>query len=200
MQSREEVFTKVFGIQPDVDKYLYLEQTSLLDSEEVSEDALPKFDGSSKVSTWQPITLDWLRHDDSANLTKPMIAAWGSIAYVVCHDIAHLFKEAIGTSCEFLPVNVDNSTWFVLNVLSKQDALDTELTEVNYKPNGRRHRTRPYKRFVVDRTKVLTPRLFKLSDSPINLYTSNAEKSFLNLVTKNEFTGISFYEVESSGL
>ncbi|WP_413114124.1 imm11 family protein [Thaumasiovibrio sp. DFM-14] len=127
-----------------------------------------------------------------------MIAAWGSSTYVVCNDIASLFKEAIGESCELLPVNVEGSTWFVLNVISKLDALDSELTEINYKPNGRRHRARPYKRFVVDCAKVSTPRLFKLNDAPINLYTSNAADSFLNLVVKHEVTGVSFYEVESS--
>ncbi|MBD1559551.1 hypothetical protein HC752_21650 [Vibrio sp. S9_S30] len=199
LQAKEDAFTEVFGIQADVDKYLYLEQTSLSDSEAICDGEWLIFDGSSKLSTWRPITLDWLIHDDSADLEKPMVAAWGSSTFVIRHDIAPKFQEEMGASCEFLPVNVDNSVWYALNVVSKLDALDSELTEVNYKPNGRIHKTRPYKRFVVDRNKVSTPKLFKLSDTPISLYTSNAENSFLNLVTKNEFTGLSFYEIESSG-
>ncbi|ENK2257448.1 hypothetical protein AB3A94_002436 [Vibrio alginolyticus] len=197
LQFKKQTFTKVFGIQPDVDKYLYLEHTSLLGLDDVNNEVLPIFNGASKISTWQPLTLDWLRHDDSDDLIKPMIAAWGSCTYVVRHDIASLFKDTLGDCCEFLPVNVDNSIWYALNVTSKLDALHTELCEINYKPNGRVHRTRPYKRFVIDRAKVSTPRLFKLSGSPISIYTSNTDNSFLNLVTKNEFTGVSFYEVES---
>ena len=66
------------------------------------------------------------------------------MAFAIPERLKHVFEEGLGECVELLPLDLNGETWYALNILGEQDAIDPEKTEYNMK-NGRVSRVRRFK-------------------------------------------------------
>ena len=56
---------------------------------------------------------------------------------------------------------------------------------------------KPFKRLVIDKSKVENTALFRTKETGLSYITTDAENSFYSLIKENNLTGIDFHEIEA---
>jgi len=189
-------FNKIFTFAINPDKYLYLQETLLEQSLQVTEAPSYLFDGKSKRDAWVSQNIDWLIDPEDKSLKKPDIAGLGATVFCVPEKVAELLKPGLQSGCEFLPMNLNGEPWFSLNIVSTENAINENLTEWNMR-RGKISRIRRFNKLVLSKDKIINNGLFRVENAGLLTFTTDAEGSLYSIVQQYKLKGLDFNEVEA---
>ncbi|WDE04870.1 hypothetical protein SG34_026765 [Thalassomonas viridans] len=189
-------FNKIYTVSVDPDKYLLLQETVFEQSLQLTEDELLLFDGKEKGERWRTLGVEWLMTPEDAALKKPDIAGLGSSTLCVSAHTAELLGEGLKNACEFLPLNLNGETWFALNILGVEDAIDESQTQWNMR-NGKVSRVRRFNRLVLNKQAIERPGLFRVNRAGLFTFTTDGKGSLYDIAQKHHLTGLVFSEVDA---
>lgn len=176
----------------DINKYAMLQQTSL---ELIMETDEPVgLYGKPLLQSWRPMNVTWFYDPRERELPKPDIAAFGSVAFAASAETCELLKPFIQEYVEFLPIEVDNHSWFVIHVLFREDVFNEKLSERDVNRRGEPQRT--FAKLVLDGHRAKDGVLFRVQGLGLAIYTTNRPWSFKNIVKKLNLTGLIFQDLE----
>ena len=177
------IFNKVYSVGVDVGQYLLLQTTVLDQILDKDNDSIYVFDGITKGDKWQKPTVEWMviAGEEKDGLIKPDIAGWGATIFAVSETVVDLLKDSLKDCCEFLPVRLNDETWFALHLIGKQDAIDEELTIRNMR-NGRPSRTRRFEKLVLKKEGIKVKGLFHVNGVGLTMYCTDEEGGFYDTV------------------
>jgi len=192
-------FNNVYSVSVDVDQYLLLQTTVLDQILDKENDSIYVFDGVSKKDTWKKQSVEWMiiSNDENDGLTEPDIAGWGSTMFAVPENIADTLKKQLNDCCEFLPIRLNEQTWFALHIIGKQNAMDPELTIINMR-NGRPSRTRKFKQLVLKKSEIKVNGPFRVDGAGLTTYCTDEKGGFYDTVKKQGLLGLVFSKVTLS--
>ncbi|WP_036956191.1 MULTISPECIES: imm11 family protein [Pseudoalteromonas] len=192
-------FNKVYGFNINPDLYLYLNETGFEQTMQLTEGQILLFDGHSMIDNWRTLGVNWLidEHDVNAGLKIPDIAGLGATSYVLSKEVKAIMEPNLGHNVEYLKCDLQGETWYALNLVGFEDALNHDLTEHNYNKRGEIKMIKPFKRLVIDKSKVENTALFRTKETGLSYITTDAENSFYSLIKENNLTGIDFHEIEA---
>ena len=190
-------FSKVFSIAVDANEFLILQESLLELSMQATTDEIIFFDGSSKKASWTKMAVHWVNHRGDEILKVPDIAGFGATVFVVSEKIADMLNESLDDSCELLPISLKGETWFILNVVNQQNAIDEDLT-VRIMRNGRPSRTRLFESLVFKKSNITTKGLFRVKGAGLATYCTNEDGGFYDRVMKNGLLGLINKEITLS--
>ena len=190
-------FNKVYAVGVNAGEYQLLQETMFEQSVQMTENDLYTFDGKRKGNAWRPVSVDWLVVEGETPEKRPDIAGWGAMAFAIPERLKHVFEEGLGECVELLPLDLNGETWYALNILGEQDAIDPEKTEYNMK-NGRVSRVRRFKKLVLNKQRISRGCLFKVKGSGIHTFTTDEYGGLFDICKKHSLSGLKFSQVELS--
>ncbi|TLX52058.1 hypothetical protein CWC31_02600 [Pseudoalteromonas ruthenica] len=190
-------FNKVYAVGVNAGEYQLLQETMFEQSVQMTENDLYTFDGKRKGDAWRPVSVDWLVVEGETPEKQPDIAGWGAMAFAIPERLKSAFEKGLGDCVELLPLDLNGETWYALNILGEQDAIDPEKTEYNMK-NGRVNRVRRFKKLVLDKQKIACGSLFKVKGAGIYTFCTDQTGGFYELCKSLEVSGLKFAEVEAT--
>ncbi|MCG7570521.1 hypothetical protein MHM89_11315 [Pseudoalteromonas sp. CNC9-20] len=188
-------FNKVYAVGVNAGEYLLLQETMFEQSVQMTENDLYTFDGKRKGDAWRPVSVDWLVVEGETPEKRPDIAGWGAMAFAIPERLKSAFEKGLGDCVELLPLDLNGETWYALNILGEQDAIDPEKTEYNMK-NGRVNRVRRFKKLVLDRDKITCGTLFKVKGSGLFTFSTDEPGSLYDICSQLDLRGLKFTAVE----
>jgi hypothetical protein len=191
-------FNKAYGFNINPDLYLYLNEIGFEQTMQLTEGQTLLFDGHSMKDNWRTLGVNWLidAHNKDAVLQIPDIAGLGATSYVLSKEAKAIMEPNLGDNIEYLNCDLQGETWYALNLIGFEDALNHELTEHNYNKRGEIKIIKPFKRLVIDKSKVGNRALFRTKETGLSYITTDAKNSFYSLAKKHNLTGIEFHEIE----
>lgn len=190
-------FNKVYAVGVNAGEYLLLQETIFEQTLQATAEDIYIFNGKEKGNYWHSVGVDWLVVPGETPTKKPDIAGWGAMAFAVSESIVGKFREGLGDCCEFLPLDLNGESWFTLNILGEQDALNKALTEYNMR-NGRINRVRRFKKLVLSKEHIKQGGLFKVAGAGLFTFCTDELGGLYDIATKNNFSGLKFSEVDFS--
>ena len=190
-------FSKVFSVAVDANEFLILQESLLELSMQATTGDIGIFDGSSKRASWTKMTVDWVMHEGAEIFKVPDIAGFGATVFAVSEKTADILIESLDDSCEFLPISLKEETWFILNVVNQQDAIDEDLT-VRRMRNGRPSRTRLFESLVFKKSSITTKGLFRVKGAGLATYCTNESGGFYDTAKNNGLLGLIDKEIKLS--
>ncbi|MBB1364536.1 hypothetical protein CXF78_09020 [Shewanella sp. 11B5] len=190
-------FNKVFSVYLDPDEFMLLSESAFEHVLQLTENRLLSFNGNTPMKEfWGVLNVVWqVEPSNKLKLKVPDIAGLGASTFVVSPMYSQLFLNDFGENIELLECNNDGAKWFAFNVLGFDNALNEELSERNMR-NGRPDRIRKFKRMVFNKSGITNPNLFRVRETGLFYYTTDAENSLYSIVKKNNISGLFFKEVE----
>lgn len=194
----KQKFNKAYGVNINPDLYLYLNETGFEQTMQLTQGQILLFDGHSMKNNWRTLGVNWLidEHNKDAALQIPDIAGLGSTSYVLSKEVKAIMEPSLGDNIEHLNCDLNGETWYALNLIGFEDALNHELTEHNYNKRGEIKMIKPFKRLVIDKSKIENTALFRTKETGLSYITTDAKNSFYSLVKEHNLTGIEFHEIE----
>lgn len=189
-------FNKVYAVGVNAGEYQLLQETMFEQSVQMTENDLYTFDGKRKGDAWRPVSVDWLVVEGETPEKRPDIAGWGAMAFAIPERLKNVFEEGLGECVELLPLDLNGETWYALNILGEQDAIDPEKTEYNMK-NGRVNRVRRFKKLVLDKQNIASGGLFKVKGSGIYTFCTDQPRGLYDLYHSLDLRGLKFNEVNT---
>lgn len=183
---------KVYEIIPDVNNY----QTLNFDDEGINKLDVLQFDGTSRKNNWPQIKQLYIysprdKEGDFFTIGGPLV--FNQKAYKIIHPILEPY-------CEWLPLNLDGESLYVLNLLLLSNCLNKEKSKIEYIGNIL-YMIHEYS-FYPDKMPPVS--VFRLQLMPMHhrLFTYEGvlpkEKEFKYLVESNQLEGLIFEEIWSS--
>lgn len=174
---------KIWELRHDSDSYVVFFPVN---KEMWTLDYIHSFHGSSKLKEWTtlPVTSDQI--EKSLPLTD--FPGFLHIPFLVFSDrcVKKLYSLIQGDA-EFLPLKIENSTYYIINVMSLLDCVDlTNSSFKRYKSSGRIMR---FINLSLRENILINHHLFLLTEGPTIYYVSD---EFRNAVVSNGLTGFAF--------
>lgn len=192
---------RIFAISPDVKRYKNLVDN---EPESISNERFEQimFAGTkSKIDTWTSLSLSWIIGADTQLVNKdtydqdhaiPDIAYWSPGCLVLNPKSTEIIKPNLMNEAEFLPVTVEGEKgWMILNVVNSQDILDKANCRYRIRSNGKVGRMIKAAFF---KDKITNGKLFKVAGRKIQIYTTDIQESFKEIVESHHLTGLKFFE------
>ncbi|WP_139817854.1 imm11 family protein [Vibrio harveyi] len=190
------VFNKVFIVTANANDFAILQESTLEIAIQKTENKPIQLYGASMKENWRCVDVEWLDVEGEKALPKPDIAAWGAVNLAVSNSIADELSE-LSKDVEFMPLNLNNEPWQVLNIITQLDAIDDSATEYNLR-NGKPSRTRPFKKLVLNKEAINEVGLFRVKGAGLRIFCTDKKDGLYDRVKKLKLTGLSFKEVSVS--
>ena len=191
-----ENFDKIYAVSVNAGEYLLLQETMFEQSMQLTNNDIFTFDGTPKNDNWHPVDVDWLIVEGETPTNKPDIAGWGAMSLAIPIALQKVFELTLKGCCEFLPLNLNGESWFALNILGQQVAINEEHTELNLK-NGRVNRVRRFKKLVLSKAAIQQGGLFKVKGAGIFTFCTDQKGGLYDLVKQHNLKGLKFTEVNA---
>lgn len=170
---------KIWKLVFEVDEY-----DNLITEKELSIEEIQSFDGSSKLSNWEPLKVIRMEPEKKLELSN----APGFIIPVLDKKGLDVLLPLIEKEVEVLPLVCDEKDFYGINVTNVSDCIDYENSKYKLFSDGKRIMKFTKYSFIEDKVRGMN--IFKIVDEPRRRAFVSDE--FRNAVLKVGLTGFKF--------
>lgn len=182
--------TKCYGVFADVKNYAMLQESALELIIQVNEPV--GLYGKPLSHIWKSMNVTWFYNPDELEKPRPDIAALGATAFAASAATCEQLRPYIQDYVEFLPINVDGDSWYIIHVLAREDIFNAQQSKRKIREDGTPSRI--WQKLVLDPDRVSKGVLFRVEGLSLGIYSTNLPGSFKTLVTKLKLTGLKYQE------